>query len=239
MTLGPTAQQMRTIGDLLAARRFELAGLVHNLSVLTQATAADDNQLASVVTAGDTTIHALATQDTALQAAVTKLPGTLATTSSTLTDLTSFSDQLGPTATDLIPTAKDLPNTLRDSKTLIQGAALLPLNKVRAFESVVLPLAAELPSVASGLKTAVPELTSSFKVLNYVTNEIAYDPGNGNPGFLYWLGWFAHNVDSFLGNSDANGTAWRVLILTSCDSLKSFSFGPLLEDLLGTTFGCA
>jgi phospholipid/cholesterol/gamma-HCH transport system substrate-binding protein len=239
MNLGPTSEQLRTIGDLLANRRVEIASLVHNLSVLTQATAADDTQLAQAVDAGDTTVHAIGTQNVALQQAITKLPGTLQTTNSTLTDLTSFADQLGPTATDLIPTAHKLPSTLRDSKTLIQGAALLPLDKVRAFENVVLPLANQLPVVASGLKTVVPELTDSFKVLQYVTNELAYDPGGDNPGFLYWLAWFAHNVNSFMGNSDANGNVWRTLVLTSCDSLKQFSFGPLLEDLLGTTFGCS
>jgi hypothetical protein len=31
---------------------------------------------------------------------------------------------------------------------------------------------------------------------------------------------------------------WRALILSSCSSLKTFSFGPLIETLLGTTFGC-
>jgi phospholipid/cholesterol/gamma-HCH transport system substrate-binding protein len=84
----------------------------------------------------------------------------------------------------------------------------------------------------------VPELTDSFKVLTYVTNELAYNPGHGNPGFLYWLDWFAHNSDSFISSADANGPVWSTLILTSCTSLQTFSFGPLLQTLLGTTFGC-
>ena len=237
--LGPTSQQLHQIGDLLAGRRTELASLVHNLGVLTHATSQDDVQLGNVVRAGDTAVQALAGQNTALTQSVRLLPGTLGAARTTLSDLVGFAGELGPTATALTPTARNLPTTLADAKTLIQGAALLPLNKVKAFEGVVLPLARQLPGIASGLKVEVPELTNAFKVLEYTVNEMAYDPGGNNPGFLYWLTWFAHNTDSFVGNSDANGPVWRTLALTSCTSLKSFSFGPLLEALLGTTFGCS
>jgi phospholipid/cholesterol/gamma-HCH transport system substrate-binding protein len=238
MNLGPTARQLRTIGDLLAARRGELAALVHNLGLLTQATSAKDQQIQEVITAGNTTVQALATQDVALRAAIAKLPGTLQTTRQTLVELTSFSGELAPTATALIPTAQKLPATLRDASTVVKGTALLPLNKIPGFENVVLPLAGQLAPIASSLTRAIPPLTNSFKALNYITNELAYNPGGRNPGFLYWLAWFAHNTDSFLSTSDANGPAWRSLILTDCASLKGFSFGPLLTGLLGTTFGC-
>lgn len=236
--LGPTSAQLRQIGDLLAGRRQELASLVHNLGALTQATSAKDAQLKTVVEAGNQTIQAIAGQDTALQAAITRLPGTLATTRSTLSDLTGFSDQLAPTATALLPTARTLPRTLRDTATVLKSAALLPLRQIPAFEAAVLPLAGQLASVAGGLTKALPPLTSSFKVLNYVTNELAYNPGGKNPGFQYWLAWFVHNADSFLSTSDANGPAWRTLLLTDCASFKSFSFGPLLSALLNTTLGC-
>jgi phospholipid/cholesterol/gamma-HCH transport system substrate-binding protein len=238
MNLGPTSTQLRQVGDLLAGRRQELASLVHNLGVLSQATSAKDAQIRTVVQAGDATISAIAGQDVALRASIAKLPGTLATTRSTLTDLTTFSNQLGPTATALIPTARKLPQTLRGTQTLIQGAAVLPLNQIPQFEAAVLPLAKLLPSVATNLSQTLPPLKNSFKVLNYVVNELAYVPGGKNPGFQYWLAWFVHNADSFLSTSDANGPAWRALLLTSCASLKGFSFGPLLETLLGTSFGC-
>jgi phospholipid/cholesterol/gamma-HCH transport system substrate-binding protein len=103
---------------------------------------------------------------------------------------------------------------------------------------VVLPLAQQLPPLGNDLKVEVPALIKSFKVVDYVVNELAYDPGGKNPGFLYWLPWFAHNADSFLSNADANGPVWRLTAITACASLKSFSFGKLLEALVGTGFGC-
>jgi phospholipid/cholesterol/gamma-HCH transport system substrate-binding protein len=238
MNLGPTAAQLHTVTHLLAVRRVKLALLVHNLGQLTQATANTDGQLTQFVRAGNTTVQALASQSAALQSAIHQLPTTLSLTQTTLSDLTTFSNQLAPTATGLIPVVKALPNTLNDAKYLVQGAALIPASKIQAFENAVLPLAKLLPSTQSALNQSVPNLTSTFKILTYVTNELAYKPSSTNPGFLYWLGWFAHNVDSFLATSDGNGPAWSTEILTSCQSLNGSSFGPLLKLLLGTTFGC-
>jgi phospholipid/cholesterol/gamma-HCH transport system substrate-binding protein len=236
--LGPTSAQLRQVGDLLAARRHVIAQLVHNFGVLTKATSAKDAQLQTVVQAGNTTIQALAGQDVALRSAIERLPGTLATTRTTLADLTTFSTVLGPTATALLPTARKLPSTLSGARTLFEGAALIPLAQIPPFVNAVLPLASQLPGVTGNLNTEVPQLISSFKVLSYTSNELAYNGGGGNPGFLYWLSWFAHNINSMLSVADAHGVAWRGLIVVSCGSLKGSVVGPLLETLLGTTFGC-
>jgi phospholipid/cholesterol/gamma-HCH transport system substrate-binding protein len=237
-TLGPTSKQLRQIGDLLAARRHELAAVVHNLGVLTKATSQKDTQLRQVIQSGNTTVQALASQDVALQAAIRRLPGTLAATRSTLADLTPFANALGPTATALIPTAQRLPQTLRDTQTLFEGAALLPLKEIPPFVRAVVPLAKQVGPVTTGLRQVIPSLTTSFKVLNYVTNELGYNPGGRNPGFLYWLAWFAHNLDSFISTGDANGPVWRGLAIVNCAGLKGAAVEPLLTALFGTTFGC-
>ncbi|MBV9311526.1 MAG: hypothetical protein JOZ73_11875 [Solirubrobacterales bacterium] len=236
--LGPTTQQLRQVTDLLAARRHELSALVHNLGTLTKAASAKDAQIRTVVTSGNQTVQALASQNVALQRSVTRLPSTLATARTTLADVTQFSNALGPTATALLPTARTLPKTLRQSQTLFRAAALLPLDQIPPFIRAVEPLAKQLPPLSTDLRSAVPALTKSFKVLLYTTNEIAYNQGGSNPGFLYWISWFAHNADSFLSNSDANGPAWRVLVLGTCKGFQSFSFGPIIKILLGNTFGC-
>lgn len=237
-SLGPTATQLRQIGDLLAGRRRELARIVHNLGVLTQATSVKDAQLETVVRAGNATVGALASQNDPLRRSLVRLPGTLGTARRTLVDVTGLANALGPTATALVPTARRLPTTLGDARTLIQGAALLPLQKIPAFVGAVLPLAAQLPPVTADLRQEIPPLTSTFKVLAYATNELAYNQGAKNPGFLYWLSWFAHNADSFISNSDANGPVWRGLLIGSCSSLTSSTVGTLLQTILGTTFGC-
>lgn len=234
--LGPTSAQLRQIGDLLAARRHELAQIVHNLGTLTEAVSAKDGQLQTVVRAGSQTVQALASQDQALRASIVALPGTLQTTRQTLADLIPFSNALGPTAGALIPTARELPTTLRHARTLFQSAAILPLSKIPPFVHVVLPLAKQLQPTVANLKQILPPLESSFKVLGAVTNEMAYVPGHGNPGFLYWLAWFVHNGDSFLSIHDANGGNWRLLTSLSCTELDG-SFGGVLQKVLGSGLG--
>ncbi len=240
--LGPTTGQLREIGDLLAGRRQEMAQIVHNLGVLLQATSQKDNQLRTVVRAGDQTVSALASQDVALRQAIGRFPSTLQTTRTTLGDVTQLANALGPTARSLIPIAHHLPTTLRDTQTLFQGAALLPLDKIPAFVQAVLPLAQQLPPLESDLTQITPPLISSFKVLGAAVNEIAYAPGNGNPGFLYWISWFAHNADSFLSTADANGGGWRGLLTLTCADVQSSTLGTLLNALLGSnlssTLGC-
>ncbi len=241
MNLAPTARQLREIGDLLVQRRSELVEVVHNLGILTQATAAKDTQIRTVIDAGNRTVAAIAAEDGALRSSIMQLPGTLATTRTTLASLTRFSDVLAPTATALLPTAHKLPATLRDSSTLIRGAALLPIPQIPKFEAAVLPLASQLGPISRGLAKAIPPLEDSFKVLNYATNEIAYNPGGDNPGFLYWLAWFVHNANSFLSTSDANGPAWRTLLLVNCTTLTTTPEGKLLGSLLqlgGSATGC-
>jgi phospholipid/cholesterol/gamma-HCH transport system substrate-binding protein len=235
--LGPTAQQSRTISDLIDHRRTELALLVHNVGQLSKGIAVDDKQLGQLIDTSDTTVRALASQDAQLSTSLSELPANLNLTQATLAHITTFADQLTPTSKALLPLTRHVPTTLRDTRTLVRAAALLPVDKVHSFEQVMLPLAKDLSNVETGLARDTPNLTKSFKGLQYITNELAYDPGGGNPGFLYWLAWFSHNVDSFVGNSDANGPAWRLLLTANCSTLSDASgltktvLTGLLDDL--------
>ena len=134
--------------------------------------------------------------------------------------------------------ARRLASTLANTRTVLRSAALLPLERIKPFVSAVRPLIPTLPRLGSNLTVEVPALIDSFKVLAYTTNEFTYDPGGRNQGFLYWLAWFAHNSNSFISNSDANGPAWRLLLLSSCGGLSTLPAGPVLEALVGTNFGC-
>jgi phospholipid/cholesterol/gamma-HCH transport system substrate-binding protein len=237
--LGPTTAQLRRVSDLMAERHRELAQITHNFGRLLQAVNQKDSQLRTAVQAGDQTIRAFASQNAALEQSVLALPGTLHQARATLGDLVGFADALGPTATALTPSARSLASTLRDTQTLFQGAALLPLQQIPAFIQATRPLTRDLPPLGRRLRIEVPDTIAAFKVLAYATNEIAYNQGAKNPGFLYWLAWFAHNSASFISNSDANGPVWRTIFVTSCRGLSTLTLGPILEQVLGTTFGCS
>jgi phospholipid/cholesterol/gamma-HCH transport system substrate-binding protein len=238
-TLGPTTGELRQVSDLMAERHQVLAQIVHNFGHLLKAVNQKSSQLREVVQAGDVAIRGFANQNQALRQSIVALPATLQTTRTTLGDMVGFANALGPSATALTPSARAAPATLRDLQTLFQGAALLPLQQIPAFVSATRPLTRDLPPLGRKLKVEVPETVDAFKVLTYATNEITYNAGARNPGFLYWLAWFAHNSDSFISTSDANGPVWRSVFVTSCKGLSTLTVGPILEQVLGTTFGCS
>jgi phospholipid/cholesterol/gamma-HCH transport system substrate-binding protein len=226
---------VRQIGDELAARRHQLSDLVHNLTILSRAAASQNGNLQTVANAGDKTLHAVAAQNVALAAAIRQLPPTLSSAQRTLADTATFANVLGPTATALEPTVRRLPSVLHELPTLFKGAALLPAKQAVPFVDAILPLANMVPPLARNLERRTPSLVTSFKVLNYVVNELAYNPGGRNQGFLYWFAWFAHNANSFLSTEDANGSVWRGMGVAPCSVLQETPLGPLLQQLLGTT----
>jgi phospholipid/cholesterol/gamma-HCH transport system substrate-binding protein len=234
----PTAGQLRQLTSLLGARRADLAELVHDFGAVMSAASQKDGQLRTMIQAGQQAIGALSSQEVALRQSVAALPGTLQATRTTLNHLIGLADALGPTSVALEPSARSLPETLSRTRTVLRSAALLPLEEIRPFVSAVRPLARKLPTLAANLKVEVPAQVDSFKVLAYTTNELAYNPGGRNPGFLYWLAWFAHNSDSFISTSDANGPVWRMVVLSSCGSVSTLPGGSVVGRVLGSSFGC-
>jgi phospholipid/cholesterol/gamma-HCH transport system substrate-binding protein len=223
LALGPTTQQVSEITRSLAQRRAALAQFVHNLAAVTRA-ASQDGQLASVVSAGDQTLHALAQQDQPLRQAIAKLPATLALTQSTLANLTPFADKLGPTLTSLLPAVRRLPATLGVLGPFAGTGARVLQREVRPLVGAAQPLVREAAPAVADLDAATPSLTGAGQTLNYLFNELAYNPnnevnGSRDEGFLFWLDWFAHNLDSATSTGDANGAIFRGMPLANCGAL--------------------
>lgn len=232
-TLGPTAAQFRVLGDAVAARRDQLARLVHNLAVLTSSTAPQDRQLAQVVDAGNATLRALAGQDAALRQSIAQLPGTLAATRSTLGHIQTFSNQLTPTLTALLPGVRRLPGTLRKTGDLAALAEPVLRKQVRPLVRDLQPLARDLGPTAVDLNRTAPDLIDTFKVLTYVVNELGYNPPGSDEGLLFWTAWGVHNLNSFMSTEDANGAVVRGLAFFSCDNVNTH---PELKPVLGLLF---
>ncbi len=228
-TLGPTAADVGSISRALAERRQSLARLVHNLAVVTRA-ASQDHRLAAVVVAGDQTLRALASQDAPLRSSLAQLPGTLAVTRSTLTDLQPFAQQLGPTLTALSPAVARLPATLRALEPFAAQATTALKDQIRPLIGDAQPLVRALAPTVSKLLTATPNLSRSFEVLEYFVNELAYNPPGNDEGFLFWLSWFVHNFNSVVSSGDANGGIGRAAPLATCYGLQGI---PALQPLFG------
>ena len=66
----------------------------------------------------------------------------------------------------------------------------------------------------------------------------AEDPGASgrDEGYLYWLGWFAHNGSSLWNNQDAHGPMRRLYTTGSCrnllDLLQASPGGPVIGGII-------
>jgi phospholipid/cholesterol/gamma-HCH transport system substrate-binding protein len=241
VALGPTTADVRQITAALQTRRLALARLVHNLALVTQA-ATQDHQLASLVSAGDQTLRTLAAQDVPLEQSIARLPGTVSVARTALADAASFSRVLGPTVTALLPSVSRLPSTLRTLDRLSQVTARTLANEVRPLVSEAQPLVGKLAPGVVDLHSLTPGMTSVFQVLNYTFNELAFNPGGRDQGFLMWLSWVIHNSVSDLKFSDAHGTISRIGVLVNCaaevGTVGSATVDTILYTALGVTNPC-
>ena len=229
--LGPTAEDLKSVSGALAERRKQLRRLVGNLAILTSKVGSRDVEIARLVEAGNATVTALANEEAALRSSVRKLPGTLRTTDRALTSVRDFAQELAPTATALRPAAKVTPGALRAAKPLIDEAVPILQKQLRPLVREAQPLARDLAPATTNLSAVTPALTTSFQVLNYIVNTLAYNPEGKDEGYLFWTAWFAHNGMSFLTNDDANGAFWRGLGAFDCNQTPALvpQLAPILH----------
>jgi phospholipid/cholesterol/gamma-HCH transport system substrate-binding protein len=225
----PTLAETREVSAAIAARRVELKRAIGNLRLLTDAIAQQQQSVGQLVDSGAATFGTLGSQDQAIETSLRQLPPTLRQADSTLTALRPFALAAAPAFTSLLPAARRLPSTLRALDPLfVQGTP--SVNALARVSVSSRPLVRALPPTLSNLSAATPSLTTSFNVLRFVANELLYVPKLPQHSFLFWLSWFAHNSNSFLGNQDANGAFWRGEVIASCDTVLSAQ--PALEQLL-------
>jgi phospholipid/cholesterol/gamma-HCH transport system substrate-binding protein len=213
--MGPTIAQAGRIARSLAARRASIARLVHNLAAVADA-ASRDRQLSGLVAAGDQTLRALASEDVPLRAALAKLPPTLSVARATLVHLEPFAAKLPATVSALLPGVRRLPATLAALQPFTELGTSVLAHRIRPLVRAAQPLVDALSPTVPRLTALTPHLTRSFQVLDYTADELAYNPGGRNQGFLFWTAWAFHNFNSVISVGDAHGGIGRAQVLLNC-----------------------
>jgi phospholipid/cholesterol/gamma-HCH transport system substrate-binding protein len=235
----PTARYGLEVNKLLVARRQNLARVIHNFSLLSQALASRDDDLARWVTASNDVFARFAAQDSNIQATLQELPPTLQATSTALTKADSLARVLGPTLQALRPAAHDLGPTLIAIRPFLRETTPITRDQLRPFARAALPVVTDLRPAAQNLSELTPDLTSAFRVVNYLVNELAYNPSGSEEGFLFWASWLNHVGSGLFTTQDAHGPIRRGLVIASCSSLDLLrqiaSANPSLQLLVGLT----
>lgn len=241
--LGPVARDFRRVTGALAARDRELAELVHNANLLSAAIARRDDDLVGLVGASDAALGAIAERAPDLKRLVARLPGTLGTARRALTDARPLARELGPTLNDLRPFARRLDEVALATEDLSGAATPAVRDQLRPLVRALAPEVGDLRLAASGLADAAPKLETVAARVNRLGDMTAYNPRGAEPpgtarrdeGYLYWLGWFAHNGVSVFSGQDAHGIYRRLYLTGSCQNLAGFvqAASPVSSPVIG------
>jgi phospholipid/cholesterol/gamma-HCH transport system substrate-binding protein len=139
---------------------------------------------------------------------------------------------VGPAAEELRPSARALGPALTELRPLLRDATPIVRDDLRPLVREATPLVRRLRPSLRDLNRTTPDLVRTGKVLNYVVNELGYNPPGPEEGYLFWLAWFDHNANSILSIDDAHGVAWRGLVMVGCSTLgEALDANPALAPL--------
>jgi phospholipid/cholesterol/gamma-HCH transport system substrate-binding protein len=247
--LGPTQRDLNRVASAVAERRTNLMRLVHNFGDLTNTLADKDGEVTRLVQSSNAVFRAFAAANPQITQAVGLLPSTLQQTKQTLVNVNSFAKVLGPSLESLRPAFRELNVANHAVLPFVKEAYPITKNKLRPFVRAARPYVADLKPAAQNLAVATPDLTGALHELNRFFDIGAYNPKGREPvtgdlakdrqrdeGYLFWLGWTAHDSTSLFSTSDAQGPFRRVLAGFDCASIKALiQRTPIAEATYGLT----
>jgi phospholipid/cholesterol/gamma-HCH transport system substrate-binding protein len=217
----PLDRDTERFATLLSERQQNLRRSIHNLNLVANSLGGVEGQLASLISSSDTNFSAIAQNDTQLEQTLSLFPGTLTQIDQTLPKVQAFSSASAVTLQALQPFARNFGPALRASRPLFRDTTPVIKNQLRPFSTAIQPLARSLSAGAAKLKVAIPKLATSIGVLNTLFNTLAYTKG-GEPSYLYWGSWLAHNADSLASGQDADGAVTQGIFMGTCDELNFY-----------------
>jgi phospholipid/cholesterol/gamma-HCH transport system substrate-binding protein len=223
----PTGRALARLNGALATRQSNIRRSIHNFRLLAEALGNKDDQLAQLVDSSNRVFRSFARQDQNLRAALQELPSTLDVTNTALAKAGQMADELGPTLGALRPGARALGPSLAATRPFLRETTPIVRDQLRPFARDARPVVKLLRPTARDLSKLTPDLVSSFKVVNYLLNTLAYNPPGKEEGYLFWASWANHAGATIFNMQDAQGPIRRGLVLASCSTLRTL-------DVIGT-----
>ena len=230
----PTGKYLAELNGALSQRDKNIRRSIHNFRLVAEALGNKDNQLASLVDSSNSVFKAFADQDVRLRESLQLLPGTLTETNSALGKVNRMAKVLGPTLGDLRPAARALGPSLKQTRPFLRDTTPVIRDQLRPFARDSLPVIKQLRPAARDLAVITPQLTTSFKVVNYLLNELAYNPPGKEEGYLFWTAWANHDGNAVFNVADAHGPIRRGLVVASCSTLGVLDQIGKAQPALGT-----
>lgn len=213
----PLTRDLEAITAELQKRHSYIARSIHNFRLFITALGGKDKQLAEALEASNKVFGVFAKESTAVEETVKELPQALGKTQTGLAKLTAAANEATPTLAKLQPFAKALKPAQEQSRALFKHSTPIIANEIGPFAREALPVLEKIAPATRDFDKALPSLTSAFTVLNEFFNELAYNPGSKQAGFLFFVEWAAHDFNSALSTADAGSPLGRTVIYFNCE----------------------
>ena len=231
----PTTRDIARINGAVAKRRNNLRRVVTNFKLIAERLAKSDVKLAEFVDSQNAVFGAFADQEQNLRATLRGLPGALQATDTALKAGERLSVDLKPALTELIPAATALEPALKSLQPFFVKTLDPIKDQIRPFARQTQGVVKDLRDASQPLDKSSRQLDGSFTELTTVLNGLAYNPPGADEGYLFYLSWLNHNVNSTLLTEDSAGPLARSLILYSCNTSRLADNALLTRPALDTT----
>ncbi|HWI07330.1 MAG TPA: MlaD family protein [Solirubrobacteraceae bacterium] len=226
---GPTVRDLGRVNREVAKERVALRRLVTSLSQLNGELARRPQDLTRLVSGASRTLRAFAREDDELREAVGELAPTLQTATAALDAVAPFANELGPTTRALLPAVRELEDVNAAVSPFAREATPIVRRQVRPFVRAAVPVVKDLAPAARGLGRTFPELDRNAKVLNDFVNMLGHnedgreapDKEGRDEGYLFHLGWLAHQTTNLQSVEDANGPMRPIFLTATCSTFTS------------------
>jgi phospholipid/cholesterol/gamma-HCH transport system substrate-binding protein len=218
--LQPFAHYIADLNRAVAARRKELARVIHNFGLLTTELGRRDAQLERFVTSSGEALGDFANQQQALQETLVEFPPTLTALRSALASSDRFSTVARPALTELIPQAQALGPALEAQKRLFNQTTVPIRDQIRPFTRQIRPTLTHLEEGSADLDTSVRSFGNALGGLNGFFNRLAFKPKGTRESYLFYLPWVNHNLNANFNLTDAGGPILRSNLMLSCNASR-------------------
>ncbi len=216
--LEPFSRYIGETAKVVSARQRELRRVITNFKLLTEELSRNSADTERFVSASADALGGFAAQEQAIREAFQELPRTLRTTGSALESSNELATELQPTLSALIPQAKAFGPGLEATARFFDNTEPTLRTQLRPFAGQVKGVVRHTRQLADPLHTTVDKFGGALSELNYAFNELAYNPGASKPGFLFYLPWLNHNLNSLYTLQDGLGPVRRGMVMLSCNS---------------------
>ena len=212
----PFVHYTAKLNRAIAARRTELARVIHNFGLLTTELGRNDAVIKRFVTSSKDALGNFANQQESVQAAFEEFPSALQAARAGLASSNRFSEAAYPTLIKLIPQAQALPSAFRATERLFDETTEPIRDQIRPFTREVRPVLTHSAEAAEPFEKTVRNFGNALGGFNSFLNELSYNPKGPKESHLFYLPWLNHNFNSAFSLQDAGGPVLRGLTLISC-----------------------